>query len=393
MRYTKQEFATMVLGMVVYVADVGADLWAANKYFHEGQYLWCALTLATGLLSSLVVQYFSYTWFKDDGTDQLSWISSLHLLQAGIFTRYWVALKCGYQAAFKTNNSEDGLIDGCTSPIHKSAICAMTDISMLRLFKAFLESTPQLILQIYILMTCDSSTPSQYVTIATSFCSISCATVDYQIALRKSLPEKKNFPGIFSKLMYLFYKLLTLTSWILCIALVTILSIASLVLLVFLWLLSICWVLKQHTAFCTSKGPEIVYRTIVGIILIFTFFNVKGEKTKIPLTVYYTARGFITATIVCVCVSCKSVFNGKIHLLSVIMVVVITLILGIIFLISYYAFFHPRNFYTQDVVDGPGIYYAQDVVDGPGIYYTQEVIDGPGSERTENCRMRGFLMQ
>lgn len=87
MRYTKQEFATMVLGIVVYVADIGADLWVANKYFHEGQYLWCALTLATGLLSSLVVQYFSYTWFKDDGTHKPSWISSLHLLQAGIFTR------------------------------------------------------------------------------------------------------------------------------------------------------------------------------------------------------------------------------------------------------------------------------------------------------------------
>ncbi|XP_061460176.1 XK-related protein 9 [Rhineura floridana] len=366
MRFTKREFAMMVLGIVVYIADVGADLWVAKNYFCEGQYLWCILTLATGLLSSTVVQFFSYTWFKEDNADSLRWIFLLHLVPGGIFTRYWFALKCCYQATCKKENI---LIDGPTSVIHKTAIDAMTDISMLRLFKAFLESTPQLILQIYILMTSDNSAFSQYVSIAMSFTSISCTTVDYQIALRKSLPDKNKFSVILSKIMYLLYKLFTLISWILSITLVTILSTkSSIILLGFLWFGGMCWVLKQHTAFCRSKAAEIIYRIIVGIILIFTFFNIKGQKTKIPLSVYYAARVFITLAILGACVFWKSLFNGKVVLSSVI-TAVITLVLGIIFLFVYYQFFHPR------------------------IYYTQDVVDGPGGERKETCRMMGFLMQ
>lgn len=52
-------------------------------------------------------------------------------------------------------------MDGSTRLIHKRAIAAMADISMLRLFKTYLESTPQLILQVYILMISDNRTFSQ----------------------------------------------------------------------------------------------------------------------------------------------------------------------------------------------------------------------------------------
>ncbi|XP_042321277.1 XK-related protein 9 isoform X2 [Sceloporus undulatus] len=284
--------------------------------------------------------------------------------------KYWFALKHGYRAAFKLKSSRDMSIDVPTSLLHKRAIDAMADISMLRLFKTYLESTPQLILQIYILMASDNRIFSQYVSITVSSISISCATVDYQIALRKSLLDKNKFVRTSSKLMYFFYKLLTLTSWILSTVLVAILSIKiSIVLLVFLWFGSIIWVHKQHTTFCKSRTAEIIYRIIVGIILIFTFFNIKGEKTKIPMSVYYVIRILITLSILTASLFWKSTFNGKLHLSFVITAVALTLVLGIIFLIVYYAIFHPS------------------------IYYAQDVVDGPQNERNENCRIRGFLMQ
>nr|XP_020668278.1 XK-related protein 9 isoform X1 [Pogona vitticeps]XP_020668285.1 XK-related protein 9 isoform X1 [Pogona vitticeps]XP_020668296.1 XK-related protein 9 isoform X1 [Pogona vitticeps] len=373
MRFMKQDFVMMVLGIVVYVADVGADLWVAKTYFCGEQYLWCAIILVTGFISSVVVQFFSYIWFKEDNAGQLNWtLFLLHFLHGGIFTRYWYALKYGYRAAYKSNISGDKLIDGSTSLIHKRAIDAMADISMLRLFKTYLESTPQLILQIYILMTSDIDvrTFSQYFSITVSFTSISCATVDYQIALRKSLPDKNMFSMISSKITYFSYKLLTLTSWILSIALVTVLSInGSIILLGVLWLGGISWVLRQHTSLCKSKAAEVVYRIIVGIILTFTFFNVKGEKTKIILCVYYVIRVLITLAILCACMFCKSLFNGKIYLLSVIAAVVASLVLGIVSLSVYYRFCHPS------------------------IYYAQDVVDGRGDERNETCRIRRFLIQ
>uniref|UniRef100_A0ACB8FE04 Uncharacterized protein n=1 Tax=Sphaerodactylus townsendi TaxID=933632 RepID=A0ACB8FE04_9SAUR len=158
---------------------------------------------------------------------------------------YWFTLKDGYQAAFKQISSENQLIDDFSSithetaihKIHKTAIDGMADISMLRLFKTFLESTPQLILQIYILMSTSNSSISQYTSIVVSFISVTCSTVDYQIALRKSLPDKNKFARLTSKITYLLYKLLTLISWILCIALVMVLSTTiACVLVVLFWL-------------------------------------------------------------------------------------------------------------------------------------------------------------
>ncbi|XP_054840296.1 XK-related protein 9 [Eublepharis macularius] len=353
MRFTKQNFAMVVLGIVTYIADIGADLWIARNYFCKGQYLWCSLTLTIVLLSSLVVQFFSYTWFKEDNEVKLNWICLLHFFHGGMFTRYWIALKYGYQAAFKQISLEDRLIDDLSSIIHKTAIDAIADISMLRLFKTFLESTPQLILQIYILMTSNSSAISQYFSIVMSFSSVTCSTVDYQIALRKSLPDKNKFTRLSSKITYLLYKLLTLTSWILSITLVMVLSTKiAFILVALFWFGGICWTLKQHTEFCKSTAAEVVYRTVVSIILIFTFFNIKGEKTKIPLSVYYVIRILATSAILCTCMIQKLSFNGKIHLLSMTMVVAFTLVLGICSLLVYYKFFHPNNNCTQDVVDG-----------------------------------------
>ncbi|XP_060098940.1 XK-related protein 9 [Heteronotia binoei] len=354
MRFTKLNFAMLVFGIVTYIADIAADIWVARNYFCKELYLWCFLTLTIVLLSSFVIQFFSYTWFKEDSDAKPNWICLLHFFHGGIFTRYWFALKYGYQAAFKQIGSGNQLIDDLSSIVHKTAIDAMADISMLRLFKAFLESTPQLILQIYIVMTSYNFAISQYISIVVSFSSVTCSTVDYQIALRKSLPDKTKFTSLSSKITYLLYKLFTLTSWLLSIVLVMALSTkTAFILVVLFWFGGTCWTLRQHTTFCKSALAEAVYRTLVGIILIFTFFNIKGEKTKVPLSVYYAIRALTTSAILCACMFWKSQFNGEINLLFVIMTVALTLALGICFLVVYYRFFHPSNQCTQDVVDGP----------------------------------------
>ncbi|XP_074843197.1 XK-related protein 9 [Carettochelys insculpta] len=376
MKFTKWNFTMSVFGIVIYVADIAADLWVASNYFCEGQYFFAILTLAFRLLASIIIQIFSYEWFKEDGEisgpGKLNWIFLLHFLHGGIFIRYWFALKDGYQAAYKQNSSGDKCSGSPLSVVHKGAIDAMTDMSMLRVFKTFLETTPQLILQIYVLMEQDKAAFSQYASIITSFCSISWSTLDYQISLRKSLPDKNQFAGMPPKLMYLLYKLLTLTSWILSIALANLLSIiSSIILLIFLWTLGFSWALKQHTTFCKSKSMEFLYRTVVGIILIFTFFNVKGEKTKTVISIYYTTHGLVTFGIICGCLYWKTSVTEQPYFLFLSITVVLTLGLGVICLIIYYSVFHPAIYFKQEG--------ASDTVDGLA--------------REKGIRIRNFIMQ
>ncbi|KFP08172.1 XK-related protein 9 [Calypte anna] len=348
MKFTKQNFIFLVGGIIIHVVDIGVDFWVTTNYFCQGQYSWGILILFFRGLSSLITQIFSYEWFKNDWEDtdtgKTKWIFLVHLFQCGIFIRYWFALKYGCQAAFKQNSSRDASEIDSPSFIQKQAIDVMTDISMLRVFKTFLETTPQLFVQIYILMEHGKNSICQYAAIFMSFCGISISTVDYQVSLRKSLPDKEEF-RLLPKFVYLFYKLLTITSWILSISLITLLSFkTSVILLIFLWICGFTWTWKQHTTFCKSKRLEYLYRTVVGIILIFTFFNVKGGKTRVCISIYYATHTVVTVGIVFTCMFWEPAVIKEIHFTILSIIVILSQVLGIIFLVVYHRCFHPTAY-------------------------------------------------
>ncbi|KFZ55064.1 XK-related protein 9 [Antrostomus carolinensis] len=378
MKFTKQNFIFLVGGIIIYVVDIGVDFWVASKYFCQGQYSWSILILCFRGLSSLITQIFSYEWFKNDweGTDtgKPKWIFLVHLLQCGIFIRYWFALKYGCQAAFKQNSGDAPETDP-PNFIQKQAVDVVTDINMLRVFKTFLETTPQLFIQLYILMEHGKNNFCQYAAIIISFCGISISMVDYQISLRKSLPDKEEF-RVLPKLVYLFYKLLTITSWIFSISLITLLSVRSSgMLLIFLWTCGFTWTLKQHTIFCKSKKMEYLYRTVVGIILIFTFFNIKGRKTKLCISIYYATHTVVTLGILFVYMFWKPSIIMEIHFTIVSILTILSLVLGIIFLVVYYRFFHPTAYCRPQA--------HSDEVDGAAGQ----------KDRVESGRFQNFLMQ
>ncbi|NWX57880.1 XKR9 protein, partial [Promerops cafer] len=360
MEFTKQNFFFLVGGMIIYLVDIGVDFWVASRYFCQGQYSWSILILCFRGLSSIITQIFSYEWFKNDwegsDTGKLKLVFLVHLFHCGIFIRYWFALKYGCQVAFKQRSSRGASEADPSNLIQKQAIDAVTDINMLRVFKTFLETTPQLFLQIYIFMEHGTTHFYQYAAIMMSFCGISLSMVDYQISLRKSLPEKDDF-RVLSKFIYLFYKLLTITSWILGISLITLLSVRiSVILLIFLWICGFTWTLKQHTTFCKSKKMEYLYRTVVGIILIFSFFNIKERRTKVCISIYYATHTVVILGILLVYMFWKPSIIKEIRFTIVSILTISSLVLGIIFLVVYYSHFHPTAYCRpqtcSDEVDG-----------------------------------------
>ncbi|XP_011796321.1 PREDICTED: XK-related protein 9 isoform X1 [Colobus angolensis palliatus] len=373
MKYTKQNFMMSVLGIIIYITDLIVDIWVSVRFFHEGQYVFSVLSLSFMLFGTLVVQCFSYSWFKADlkkaGQESQHCFLLLHCLQGGIFTRYWFALKRGYHAAFtydsNTSNFMEEQID-----LHKEVIDRVTDLSMLRLFETYLEGCPQFILQLYILLGHGQANFSQYAAIMVSCCAISWSTVDYQVALRKSLPDKKLLNGLCPKITYLFYKFFTLLSWMLSVVLLLFVNVKiALFMLLFLWLLGVIWAFKKNTQFCTSVSMEFLYRIVVGFILIFTFFNIKGQNTKCPMSCYYIVRVLGTLGILIVFWVCPlTIFNSD-YFMPISITIVLTLLLGILFLIVYYGTFHPNR--SEET--------KCDEIDGKPVI--------------RECRMRYFLME
>ncbi|XP_006860089.1 PREDICTED: XK-related protein 9 [Chrysochloris asiatica] len=372
MKYTKKDFALSVLGISIYILDLIVDIWVSFRFFHEGKYVFGVLTVSFMLFGTLVVQCFSYSWYKSDlkktGQEHLHYFLLLHCLQAGVFTRYWLALKKGLHLAFKPSNKASDCTEGQIDA-HEELKYNVTDLTMLRLFETYLEGCPQLILQLYILMDHDQMNASQYAAIFVSCCAISCSTVDYQKALRNSLPDKNTLKRC-PRCIYFVYKLLTLLSWMLSVVLLLLLNVKiALFLLLFLWFLGIMWAFKEQTQFCASRGMELLYRVVVGFILVFTFFNIKGQNTKCPMFCYYVLRVLATLWILIMFWVCPPIDLNSEYFVIISITTALILFLGIIFLIVYYGNLHPSK--SEEKIP--------DEIDGKPVQ--------------KDCRMRHFLME
>ncbi|KAL0605009.1 XK-related protein 8 [Plecturocebus cupreus] len=327
-----------VLGTAAFLLDLGADLWAAVQYGLCGRYLWASLVLALLGLASVALQLFSWLWLRGDPADlhgsqpSPRCLALLHLLQLGYLYRCVQGLQQGLLVWRQEEPSEFDLA---------YTDFLSLDISMLRLFETFLETTPQLTLVLAIILQsgqaecyqlaklnrapthirfrvqgfpfaflhrcckCHSLSRKQSLLychslcvleslpvedegfgICTSFLGISWALLDYHRALRTCLPSKPLL-GWGSSVIYFLWNLLLLWPRVLAVALFSALF-PSYVALHFLGLglVLLLWVWLQGTDFMPDASSEWLYRVTVATILYFSWFNVAEGHTRGRATIH-----------------------------------------------------------------------------------------------------------
>jgi len=186
---------------------------------------------------------------------------------------------------------------------------------------------------------------------AVSFVNIAWATVDYRRCLRRSLTHINEMPCGIPTAVYLFYKIFTITSRILCLTLFIMLSPFSTLAMALIWLVGTTWAFVEKTDFCSSRVLEHLYRAIVGVILVFTFFNIKGVNTRVPMTVYYIVSVCQNLAAPILLYLLKPESEGTDYFLPILFFILITNSLGLGLLALYYNLLHPPG-YVADEVDG-----------------------------------------
>ncbi|TDG97254.1 hypothetical protein EPR50_G00224030 [Perca flavescens] len=363
-QYTKLRWLLTIAGLFLYMVDIWTDVGLAVKYYQEKHFVWTGLTLVFVLAGVLVTQIFSYTWYRDDmkgslvnvvGGPNISGMSTsrlavLHLFGMGIFTRYYRLLRVGFKVVWTTTDSDT--VEERRN-VHHNLFCLATDLSMLKLFEAFLESVPQLLLQLYIVMGQNECSLIQYFSMAFSFFNIAWALVDYRRCLRRSLPHVCEMPSGLPTAIYLLYKLCTITSHILSYALLLILSPYSTIALTIVWFLATIWTHVLQTNFCSSGKLELLYRAVIGVILTFTFFNVKGQDTKVAMIIYYLFYAITNIIAPSLLAFLKPELQTATFLLTVGGLIFGGSVLGLVCLVLYYLLLHPREKWQEaDEVDG-----------------------------------------
>uniref|UniRef100_A0A8C7XRM4 XK-related protein n=1 Tax=Oryzias sinensis TaxID=183150 RepID=A0A8C7XRM4_9TELE len=338
-------------GFGLYIMDIVTDISLFVNYIKNGQYLWGGMTMMFVVTGTLSTQPFSYVWYRDDDEEPKTLKAGLavHLFGLGTIFRYYHLLKESCRVHRTTANSPTAERTGTE---HNLLFGMATDLCMLKMFEAFLESVPQILLQLYIIHDQNEGFFHQWLSVAFSVSNVAYTLMDFRVCLRRSLPHARQKPSVPSRLVYLFYKLFTITSHILSYSLLLTLSVYSMVALTVLWLLMTLWVHFLKTDFCTSKGLEFFYRLIVGFILVFTFFNVKGQDTGFAMTVYYMLYAIINTIAPILSIFLVPELQTRVFL-YITCVIGGTTVLGFMCLILYYYYLHPRGMQREpDEVDG-----------------------------------------
>ncbi|CAN8183996.1 unnamed protein product [Coccothraustes coccothraustes] len=361
-RYSLWDCLWILAALAVYFADVGTDIWLAVDYYLRGQRWWFGLTLFFVLLGSLSVQVFSFRWFAHDFSTEDSaaaaaggaagpragggrsascafciWLlqSLVHILQLGQVWRYFHTMYLGIRSRQSGENDR--------WRFYWKMVYEYADVSMLHLLATFLESAPQLVLQLCIVVQTRTLQALQGLTAAASLVSLAWALASYQKALRDSRDDKKpiSYMAVIIQFCWHFF---TIAARVITFALfASVFQLYFGIFIVLHWCIMTFWIVHCETEFCITKWEEIVFDMVVGIIYIFSWFNVKEGRTRCRLFIYYFVILLENTALSVLWYLYKAPPISDAFAIPALCVVFSSFLTGIVFMLMYYAFFHPNG--------------------------------------------------
>ena len=325
LRYNVFDLLCTLISILTYVVDIVMDCVVAYYFYHLAvdhgiyHYWYFSLTLVFIVLPSLTMTGFSFRWYlMDNDNPQLPRVSVLRwvvrllvlLLQVAPILRYVDSIRYGLRSRrarareLAATTEEERLtrrrerVKWYTLMVYEDA-----DATLLRLYESFMESAPQLVLQIYILLK-DPHASRIYpykppvegvegvlvdrvhhdhedditeegvnpvlklsilvLSVASSLISLAWSLVVYHRSLRYTYPHKKNislvgtlfqflwhFCSITARVLALSLFASALPTWIgpLCAA---------------HWMVMASWIIFQRTAACNTKCEEFLFALVLG---------------------------------------------------------------------------------------------------------------------------------
>ncbi|XP_068567467.1 XK-related protein 8.3 [Cebidichthys violaceus] len=388
-KYSWIDFAFSVIGVCTFLVDWGSDVWVATELYCRGDVVWFGVLVGLMVLSSVVVQTFSWFWFKYDRElpgfrnhtvgasvffrDRVKLSCVLHVLQLGFLCRHISAIRQGFRVWWR---KEEG---------SEYAVYLTHDLSMLRLIETFSESAPQLTLMIYVMLQTNKARTFQFVSIAASTTSIAWMVVDYHRSLRSFLPDKAK-QGWCSSLIYFLWNLLLIAPRVAALALfASVLSGYMAAHSLMLWSVFTMWAWWQETNFMDSVAGEWLYRATVGLIWYFSWFNVAEGQTRSRSVIYHsfiTIDGMILLT---TWWCYRDPVQTESYALALLIALPLIYLLGLLFKALYYCCFHPKLW--RPPVRDPGL--PVDQPDAEVSFRDVSIQDGDLSSQLLNRRMAG----
>ncbi|XP_074942674.1 XK-related protein 5 isoform X1 [Phalacrocorax aristotelis] len=314
------------LCLALLAAERGAGLCAVIHYLVRGQLGWFGLTVAC-VVPGYAAQLLSILWFRADGHPPGCWLLVLHVLQLGLWKRYWDVLRMVVKAGGSAHARE--------------VLAQHGDVCVLRLLEALLQTLPHLLLQAYIVVAVDPAGFVPGVSAGLSLLSLAWALVSYSrfacllkpghlcppaTAILCLLLWRTGMLGTRVLALVLFARLYSF--WVFAVAGVH-------------WLLMSFWLVAQQTNIVAQPCRWRLFNCLVGAVYIFCYINVRAGPSKHRVAVFYAimlmentlllllATRFLQAELrTSLCVT-GAVMSGS--------------VIGAAALVVYYSLLHPKS--------------------------------------------------
>ncbi|KAF8786193.1 XK-related protein 6-like [Argiope bruennichi] len=351
----------ILMSIMCYAGDLGSDLVVCYVLFAEKRILWAVLTATFVLLSSVVVNVLSIHWYIRNqrssasvytSVSKLTWVirSLFHIFFMGLIYRYlYLLFKCLCKDHLEDRDHRSVM----EARKRKNAILQMTikedkQTATLCLLHSFLESAPQLILQLYTLAQ-RTDRDSQVIVFIQGACAASSlfqlawSITSYNSTLHRTMLGKKKANSVGKALQFLWH-FCTIGSRACTLALFT--------KEYHFWLFPFCighwgvmtiWVMHQQTRFCRKNGDlhqckEYMCNMVVGVAYVIYYLNVKAEPTRYKYSAYYA----IVFAENCALMTLWFLRNdpGVWYHIPALVAVFSSFASGIVFMLFYYGFCH-----------------------------------------------------
>ncbi|CAH8651772.1 unnamed protein product [Heterobilharzia americana] len=292
-----------LISIVSYLADVASDAYLVYTYYVQEDYYWSALTMILMIVPALLMSTFSLTWYFIDYKVRVdpprscrTWAFRLllHGLQLAPLVRSADAIYYGI------TSRRPGLSRLAAAQYTQLMLYEHADCAMLRMIECFTESAPQLLLQLYVILTQPYSThkfkiSAQSVSCVFSWLSLAWSLTYYQSALRSSRIEKANTrtTGV---VLFFFWKFGVLAARLLALSMLAavVKGFVFTGVLCIHWLLASGWLITRGTTFCSSNSRacgEIAFDFVLGAVYCFDVVNIHEGHSRLWYMYCYIILG------------------------------------------------------------------------------------------------------
>ncbi|PIK35948.1 hypothetical protein BSL78_27223 [Apostichopus japonicus] len=268
-------------------------------------------------------------WYQmDEDLSRTKWIA--HCLQLGPLYRYVIVLQTGMTAKKSRDPLDFDLL------YHQQS-----DVCMLRLFESFMESAPQVVLQLYIMVATNEENFFTGISATVSLVSLCWAIAVYSRIHRRVREDKKvvSWPGV---LLQAVWRIGMISSRVVALVLFATVFKAYVFLVITIhWFVMAVWVFLQNTDFCSSWFEERLFNAVIAVVYIFCFFNLKEGTSRYRVFIFYSV--IFVENVFCLILWNFSAVRKGIYTEIGFTIVFGGFFVGVTSMVLYYRYLHPHS--------------------------------------------------